>query len=168
MAYRSASTYSFAQVTATLVYQFNGAPVTLILSEGGVGEEGIEIESALDTNNMKNGADGSVQHSLRIARPAHLKLSVMRNNELNNQLSLAFNNTTSTAASHGLMSITIIDSTSGEQTICTGVAFKKLPSNSYKQDAEPLVWEFDVGNILYTAGINTDGGTAGGGAGDGA
>lgn len=158
MAYRSVSTYSFAQVTATLVYQFNGVPVTILLSENGVGEDGIKIESALDTNSMKNGADGSVQHSLRLARPGKMTIQVMRNNSLNNQLALAFNSTTATAASHGLMSVTILDSVSGESTRCIGVAFKKLPDNIYKQDAEPISWEFDVGNVEYIAGLNTGGG----------
>lgn len=154
MALKSVSTYSFAQVSATLVYTFNAVPVTISLSENGVGEGGIKIESALDTNSMKNGADGSVQHSLRLARPGRLEVEVMRNNMLNSQLALAYNNTTSTAASHGFITITIVDAVSGEQTLCTGVAFKKLPANMYKQDAEPIVWEFDVGNVEYIAGLN--------------
>lgn len=162
MALKSTSTYSFAQVSAVLKY---GKGTVIKLSEGGVGEEGIQIESALDTNIMKYGSDGSVQHSLRIARPGTMKVQVMRNNTLNSELANAYNNTTATAAAHGLMVLTISDSASGESTTCTGVAFKKLPANLYKMDAEPITWEFDVGNIFYEPGkINDDDAQDGGAA----
>lgn len=154
MAGKSVSTYSFAQVSATLVYPSINGDITVDLTSGGVGEGGIQIESALDTNSMKNGADGSVQHSLRIARPGHMQIEVMRNNFLNSQLAACYNVTTASAASHGFIVVTIVDNVSGETTVASHCACKKLPTNMYKQDAEPIVWEFDVGNVEYIAGLN--------------
>ena len=156
MAFKNASTYSFAQVTAILQYGPDEQNDIIKLTEGGVGEGGISIESSMDINNMKVGADGSVQHSLRLATPALLKVEVLRNNTLNLALATQFSITTSGQSTHGLMKLSIVDSVSKEETHCAGIAFKKLPSNFYKMDAEPIVWEFDVGNVTYVAGSQTD------------
>lgn len=153
------STYSFKQVQAT----FTGpsadpaTPLSFSITEGGVGEEGITIEAFEDKNVMLTGADGSVQHSLRVAQPGTITIRVMRNNILNVRLMNAYNTQTSSAKLHGFNVILITDSTSGESYTATNVAFRRLPENSWGKDASIIEWVLDAGNILPIAGENTGG-----------
>lgn len=152
-----ASTYSFINTEAVFNGPGGSATLSFSLTEGGVAEEGISIEQTEEQGVMAIGADGTVQHSLRAATAGKMTVTVMRNNDLNLKLFEAFNIQKSSSALWGKNVITLNDTVSGESYTCSGTAFIKLPANYWKKDAEALQWEFNVGNIIATGGLNTDG-----------
>ena len=146
--------YSFLNVQANIV----GPGGSFALGQGaGASEEGITISYVEDKNTMTVGADGSVMHSLHAGKAVTVTVRLLKTSPTNAALSQMYNLQTISAAAHGLNTIVVQDSASGDVITVTQAAFKKHPDLVYAKDGNTNEWTFDgvsdsiLGNNLAAA-----------------
>lgn len=134
-------TYSFLDVTAALTGP--GGAITLG-SGSGAAEEGIDIETSVDLNNMQIGADGSGQHSLSADKSGRVTVRLLKTSPTNQQLMQMATFQRSSSALHGQNTLVISDTARGDVVSCRQVAFKKIPNLTYASQAGINEWTFDA------------------------
>lgn len=134
-----ANTYSFMDVTATLV----GAGAVIDLGYGAaVADEGITISMAGDKNAMVIGADGEGMHSLRADKSGTVTVRLLKTSPANAKLQALFNAQSLSSSLWGQNVITINHTGSGDNTVARSCAFAKKPDLAYKKDGDLVEWQF--------------------------
>ncbi|MDD3310952.1 phage protein [Pseudodesulfovibrio sp.] len=139
--------YSLKDVTMTI----NGEGGNLSLKEG-TGDEGISIEPTGDQNNMTEGADGTVMHSLSASSASTVTLRLLKTSPVNAQLMTMFNYQTGSASRWGTNTITVEDTARGDLVTVTNAAFKKAPPLKWAKVGDIVEWQFDGGQTTYVLG----------------
>lgn len=134
------TTYSFSDVQATLV-----SPVGIIdLGYGNaVAEEGISIDMAGNKNTMVVGADGEGMHSLHSDKSGTVTVRFLKTSPANTKLQAIYDAQTLVSAFHGLNTIVIRNSISGDVTTARSCAFTKKPSLNYQNSGDFVEWSWD-------------------------
>lgn len=148
-------TYSFQDVQAVVA----GPGGTAYLTQGGVANEGISIESNERITTLF-GADGEWMHSLHAAKGGRCMIRLLRTGEANAALGAMYNFDMQSSANSGQNIITIHNFARGDNWTITGAAFQKLPNNSYGTEGGTLEWTFLCGTIDGVFGDGTPGTTA--------
>lgn len=144
------ATYSFLDVTATLV----GASGFVDLGNGAAtAEEGITIEMAGDKNTMMIGADGEGMHSLHADKSGQVTIRLLKTSPQNAKLMALYVAQTAASNLHGQNVITIVNTKSGDTTVCREAAFKKKPTITYGKDGNIQEWVFDCIKIDTVLGV---------------
>lgn len=142
-------TYSFLNVSATIA----GPGGAISLGNGaGTAKEGISLSFVDDTDKMDIGSDGAGMHSLRASKGGTVSVRLLKTSPTNNALTTMFNLQRSSAALHGINTLTISDNVRGDLYVCTQVAFTKHPDNSYSEDGNMLEWRFNAIRIEAALG----------------
>ncbi len=137
-------TYSFLDVMAAIA----GPGGAFQLGSGaGAAEEGITIEPSEDMDNMQIGADGEGVHSLVANKSGKVTVRLLKTSPVNAQLSAMQALQRVSAANHGQNTLSITNRVSGDVYSCRGVAFAKVPPNSYAKLANVIEWEFNATDI---------------------
>jgi hypothetical protein len=137
-------TYSFLDVQATIT----GPGGLISLGSGsGAAEEGISFEPSEDTDTMLIGADGKTVHSLHASKAGKIRVRLLKTSPVNGQLQLMYNFQRISSANHGRNVMLITDIARGDVYTCRGVAFSRLPANTYSKEAGTMEWEFNASQI---------------------
>jgi len=132
-------TYSFMDVQAALVI----GGVSISLGDGsGAAEEGITVAMVDDKNVMTIGADGEGMHSLRASKAGTITVRLLKTSPVNQQLSLAYNLSTSSSLLHGKAVMSVADPVRGDLVTARGVAFAKQPDLVYAAVGNANEWVF--------------------------
>lgn len=135
------STYSFLDVTATLV----GPGGVISLGSGaGISEEGISIEPTGEIGTMMIGADGSGQHSLSGDKSGRIVVRVLKTSPVNAKLNAMSQFQRASAEAYGQNTLVITDTSRGDVVTCRQVAFAKVPSLTFAREAGMNEWEFNA------------------------
>ena len=134
--------YSFLDVQASIV----GPGGSLILSEGGVSDEGITVAMTEDKTSMVTGADGSGMHSLHASKSGRVTVRLLKNSPLNAALMSMYNFQSTSAAYAGRNTITVQNPSWGDDFDCRECAFVKIPDNVNAKDGGMMEWQF---NAIY-------------------
>lgn len=135
------STYSFLDVTATLV----GPGGVISLGSGaGVSEEGISVEPTGEMGTMMVGADGSGQHSLSADKSGRIIVRVLKTSPVNAKLNAMSQFQRASAEAYGQNTLVITDTSRGDVVTCRQVAFAKVPSLTFAREAGMNEWEFNA------------------------
>ncbi|KAA6459627.1 DUF3277 family protein [Acidobacteria bacterium AB60] len=138
------ASYSFNDVTATIV----GGGGSAILGAGaGAAKEGISCEFLEDKDNMLVGADGGYVHSLRPAKAGRATVRLLKSSPWNAVLTLMYNAQSLSTRLWGKNVLTVTNIVTGDNYVCTGVAFQKHPSITWAEDANYNEWTFNVGHM---------------------
>lgn len=140
--------YSFADVQAAI----NGPGGIFSLSEQGIADEGITIAMRDPKNTMVTGADGSVMHSLRVARAGTITIRVQKTGTLNAMLMDMYNFQTTSSAFHGRNVISLSNPVAGDTITAVACAFQKLPDMVSATEGSTNEWVFDCGAISQKLG----------------
>lgn len=141
--------YSFADFQAAI----NAPNGVFSLSEGGIADEGITIAMRDPVNTMVSGADGSVMHSLRVARTGTITIRVQKTGVLNAMLNDLFLYQTTSSALHGRNVITAGNPAAGDSFTARACAFTKQPDNVNATEGGIMEWIFDCGHIAQKLGV---------------
>jgi hypothetical protein len=145
-------TYSFLDVVASIT----GPGGSFALSEGGVANEGITIETN-DRVSTVWGADGEWMHSLHAAKGGRVTIRVLRTGKANNDLSRLFAYDMSSSSATGRNILSIRDVQRGDNWTIQGAALMKLPTNTYGTEGGTVEWTFMCGAIDGVFGTGTPG-----------
>lgn len=138
------STYSFMDVTATLV----GPTGSFELGYGAANsDEGITIAMSEAKNTMTTGADGEVMHSLHAGKSGTITVSLLKTSPVNKKLNLAYNAQSLSSALWGNNVIVIRNKVSGDIITARSCAFQKHPDNGNAKVGNNNAWVFDCGKI---------------------
>ncbi|MGG6461398.1 phage structural protein [Solilutibacter silvestris] len=138
------TTYSFLNVQAAIT----GPGGSFNIGQGaGVTDEGITIEPTGDKNTMTIGADGSGMHSLHADKSGNITVRLLKTSPTNAMLMGMYTLQTASAALHGQNVITVTNMASGDTFSCTGVAFKRRPTQTYAKDGQFTEWQFSAISI---------------------
>lgn len=143
------STYSFADVTATL-----DAPGASIAMGAGAGnaEEGITISYSGDRTNMMVGADGNGMHSKIQDVSGTITVRLLKTSSTNAKLVALLNVQDLDTAQWGDNVIVVENTLSGDKWAAREVAFGKIPDFSYAQEGDTIEWEFKAIKINSIVG----------------
>lgn len=135
------STYSFLDVTATLV----GPGGVISLGSGaGIAEEGISIEPTGEMGTMMIGADGAGQHSLSGDKSGRVVVRVLKTSPVNAKLNAMSQFQRASAEAYGQNTLVITDTSRGDVVTCRQVAFAKVPALTFAREAGLNEWEFNA------------------------
>ena len=150
------TTYSFLDVH--LVLEGPGGAVSLGASSA-TAKEGITIEPVEEVDTMQGGADGSIIHSLHAAKTAKAIIRLLKTSPVNQQLSGMLALQRSTSLLHGQNTLVLSNPVTGDVYTGQSVAFARVPSNTWAEDAGMIEWTFNIGilNQNIGGGINTIG-----------
>lgn len=138
------STYSFLNVTATLV----GPGGEIDLGYGAqVADEGITVAMAGDKNTMTVGADGEVMHSLHADKSGEVTVRLLKTSPTNAKLMTLFNAQSLSSTLWGQNIITVNNTGSSDNTVCRSCAFTRKPNLTYAKDGDIVEWRFQAGKI---------------------
>jgi hypothetical protein len=133
--------YSFEDVQATI----SGPGGSISLGAGaGNAKEGISIEFIEDKNNLLMGADGSGVHSLRASKAANISVRLLKTSPVNAQLSVMYATQIITTANWGQNELTVTNPATGDDYVCSQVAFRKFPGITWAEDANMNDWTFQA------------------------
>jgi hypothetical protein len=142
-------TYSFEDVLVTLT----GPSGSVILgNDAGAAEEGITIEPSEETDSMHIGADGSVAHSLHASRAGRIVVRLLKTSPTNAILSQMLSFQRSSSLFHAKNVLVVTDIANGEAYTCRGVAFARVPPNTWAKEAGTIEWEFNASRIEFSGG----------------
>jgi hypothetical protein len=133
------TTYSFIDVQCSIA----GPGGSLILSEGGVAEEGITVAMTEDKTSMTIGADGRGMFSLHAGKSGRVTVRLLKNSPLNSQLMAMYNYQQTSSAYTGRNTIALSNPVWGDDHACRSCAFIKLPDNANGKDGGTMEWAFD-------------------------
>lgn len=133
------ASYSFNDVNAT----FAGAGGSAILGAGaGSSKEGITCEFLDDKDSMLIGADGSGVHSMRASKAGRVTVRLLKSSPWNAVLAAMYNAQTLSTRLWGKNVLTVTNLVTLDNYVCTGVAFQKMPSVTWAEDANYNEWTF--------------------------
>lgn len=136
--------YSFKDVHATLT---GPGGTVAVGNNAGISEEGIRIEPTEEKDVMKQGADGSIAHSLRATKSGRVIISILKTSPTNAQLMALYNFQIQSSANWAQNTLVISNTTTQDVCTCQQVAFTRLPPNVYSKDAGIIEWEFNCSQI---------------------
>lgn len=142
--------YSFKDVHATLTGP--GTTGIAVGADAGAAEEGIRYEMTEDKDVMKQGADGSIAHSLRGTRSGRLTISVLKTSFTNQLLQALFNFQSQSSLNWAQNVLVVSNIANGDTITCQGVAFVRQPANTFAKDATLIDWEFYCSSIDVVLG----------------
>ncbi|MEN8406054.1 MULTISPECIES: phage structural protein [Acinetobacter calcoaceticus/baumannii complex] len=134
------STYSFMDVHCTLT---SDDAVIDVGYGAGVAEEGITFGMAGDKNTMTIGADGEGMHSLHADNSGQVTVRLLKTSPTNAKLMNLYNLQKADTRKWGKNTITMNNSSSGDNATATKCAFKKVPDLANAKDGSMLEWVFD-------------------------
>lgn len=140
-------TYSFLDINAALVGP--GGAVSLG-SGSGATEEGIDIEATSEIDTMTIGADGEGMHTLHGDKSGRITIRLLKTSPINALLNAMYVFQTSSGATHGQNTLTLVDSNRGDVVTGQQVAFVKAPSLKYGKEAGLNEWMFSAVKIDRT------------------
>ena len=136
-------TYSFQEVSLTLSHPDVGR---LFITGAGAGS--VRIAMAADRTAKEVASDGVVVLSKIRDRSGSLNITVFNTSDFHAELKKWYNRLEQAATNAwATMSATITNTSTGEQTKCTGVAFVKLPDIEYETTAKLVDWGFVVADV---------------------
>jgi len=142
-------TYSFLDVQATL----SGPGGSINLGNGAAAaDEGITVEFDEDRDTMTTGADGTPMHSLHASKAGKMTVRLLKTSPVNAQLSQMAAVQFSSAALHGANTLTVNDTSRGDNVSGRQVAFAKHSPVTYAKDAGMNEWPFNIGVLDITLG----------------
>lgn len=109
----------------------------------GVAEEGITFGMAGDKNTMTIGADGEGMHSLHADNSGQVTVRLLKTSPTNAKLMNLYNLQKADTRKWGKNTITMNNSSSGDNATATKCAFKKVPDLANAKDGSMLEWVFD-------------------------
>lgn len=139
------NTYSFQEVIVTIRNKAGA-----ILSTKGQGTGSISVNYAADRSAKNVASDGTVVISKLSDRSGSVEMSVQQTSEINKQLMkwfAAVEGDDVSSAEWAGMTITIESKTTGAKKTCTGVAFTKIPDESFSAEAGNVDWSFMCANV---------------------
>lgn len=134
-----AATYSFLDVQCSIT----GPGGSLILSEGGIADEGISIEMTEDKTSMIIGADGEGMHSLHAGKSGRVIVRLLKNSPLNAALMTMYNYQSTSSAYAGQNTISVSNPIWGDDHDCRQCAFVKVPNNANAKEGNTQEWAFN-------------------------
>ncbi len=134
--------YSFADIVCSLT----GPGGSVILSEGGLADEGITIAMTDDKTSMVTGADGSGMFSLHAAKSGRVTIRLLKNSPLNRVLMDLYNYQQTSSAYTGQNVLTLSNPQWGDDYQCQAGAFVKLPDNVNAKEGGTMEWPM---NFIY-------------------
>ncbi len=142
-------TYSFLDTQASI----QGPGGVFSIGAGvGVAEEGITVEPAVDQVAMTIGADGQGMHSLIADESGSVTLRLLKTSPTNAQLMAMYNLQKSSSSLWGQNTLTIVNTQSGDNISCDGVAFTRKPSPGYTKEGPMNEWKFNATKIDMNLG----------------
>ena len=141
-------TYSFIDVNATLT----GPGASLLLSESGVADEGIDFQYSGEKSSMMTGASGDGMHSLHAGQPGRVVLRLLKVSPLNAALSKLYAAQTASPALHGRNTITLSDAQRGDFATAEQCAFSKHTDGKWAKEGNIQEWVFDSTRITTLLG----------------
>lgn len=138
------NTYSFLDVNASLVGPGAGFSIG---SGAGIAEEGISVEPSEEVDQMTIGADGSAMHSLSANKSGKVMVRLLKTSPTNALLGAALAFQRSSGQNHGINTLTIVNSVTGDSIVCQQVAFAKVPVITYSKNGAMNEWDFNAGSI---------------------
>ncbi|OCZ58461.1 phage structural protein [Acinetobacter seifertii] len=134
------STYSFMDVHCTLT---SDDAVIDVGYGAGVAEEGITFGMAGDKNTMTIGADGEGMHSLHADNSGQVTVRLLKTSPTNAKLMNLYNLQKADTRKWGKNTITMNNSSAGDNATASKCAFKKVPDLANAKDGSMLEWVFD-------------------------
>lgn len=144
------SAYSFQNFSMTITGP--GGAISLG-NVAGDAKEGVTFEAVEDVNKMTIGAGGDAMHSLIVGKGGRATVRLLKTSPTNGLLMAMLNFQRTTSANWGQNVIAGSDTVRGDQYSCQQVAFAKVPSNTYAQEAGMIEWNFDIGKMDQTLSI---------------
>ncbi len=135
------STYSFLDTAAAIV---GPGGVVDLAAGAGVAEEGISIEPSEDINTMTVGASGDGMHSLHANKSGRVVVRLLKTSPVNAKLSRMYALQTVSGALHGINTISVVNSASGDAHTCQQVAFQRKPTITYGKEGGTMEWTFSA------------------------
>lgn len=133
------ATYSFLDVQANLT----GTGGNIELGNGaGTAKEGITVEYTDDKGVILTGADGRAMQTLRGSKSGTITVRLLQTSPTNGKLMTMYNQQSSSSLFWGKNTITIRNTATGDVTVATGCAFKKVPNLTYAEDGSTYEWAF--------------------------
>jgi hypothetical protein len=141
-------TYFFGDVQCAIT----GPGGSILVSEGGVAEEGITISMTEDKVSLLMGADGTGMFSLHASNAGRVTIRLLKNSPINRQLMAMYNYQKTSSAYTGQNSIVLSNPIWGDDHACENCAFVKLPDNVNAKDGGMMEWAFDSISIASQLG----------------
>jgi hypothetical protein len=141
--------YSFKNYQAT----FSGPGVApfAIGNGSGAAKEGISFDMAEDKNQMTQGADGAIMHSLNAADGGRITVRLLKTSPTNALLNAAYNFQKVNPGSWGQNTIRGADTQRGDVQTCVELAFVKQAPLTYATEGGMMEWVFE-GRIFELLG----------------
>jgi hypothetical protein len=144
--------YAFTDVHATIT----GPGGTAILgNDAGPAEEGISVEAAEENDTMMTGADGSTIHSLHASKAGKITVRLLKNSPMNAVLRQMYNFQKRSSSFHGRNVLVVTNLANAQVYSCTGVAFARMPPDTFAKTANVIEWEFNASRIEPDGGFLT-------------
>lgn len=144
-------TYSFLNVVATITGPGGSFPIG---AGAAPSEEGISVEMVEDKTDVKVGADGTIQYSLRASRLARITVRLLKTSPTNALLSALYNFQSQSASLWGQNVLVVSDVQRGDVIASAICAFMRQPRVDYGKDAGMNEWLF-TGNVSIALGTGT-------------
>ena len=128
--------YSFCDVQCAIA----GPGGNIIVSEGGVADEGITISMTEDKSSMVTGADGSGMHSLHCSRAGRVTIRLLKNSPVNALLMRMYHFQVTSSAYLGRNVLSLTNPVWGDEFMCRDGAFTKLPDNVNGKEGGMMEW----------------------------
>ncbi len=136
------TTYSFLDFSMTI----SGPGGSISLGNvAGDAKEGVTFEAVEDVNKMTIGAGGDAMHSLIASKGGKATVRLLKTSPTNGLLMAMLSFQRTSSANWGQNKVAASDVVRGDQYSCQQVAFAKVPSNTYAQEAGMIEWNFDIG-----------------------
>ena len=141
MSAKPLATYTFLDVHCRLTGPGGSVDIG---SSAALAKEGITFESIEDIDVMVIGAAGDAMHGLRGVKAARAVVRVLKTSPANAQLSQLLSDQRQSALFHGQNQISLANPITGDSYTCTGVAFARVPTNTWAEDPSMIEWTFNV------------------------
>ena len=141
MSAKPLATYSFLDVHCRIAGPGGSVDIG---SSAALAKEGITFESIEDVDVMVIGAAGDAMHGLRGVKAARAVIRVLKTSPANAQLGAMLSYQRQSALFHGQNQISLANPVAGDSYTCTGVAFARVPTNTWAEDPGMIEWTFNV------------------------
>ena len=136
-------TYSFQDVQASIV-----APsATFDIKSAGVAPEGIRVAMLADKDTMTIGAAGDGMHSLSASKAGRVQITLLKTAPGNAMLNALYRYQSLSAATWGLIQLSIMNPVTGDSVTAAGGAFVKQSDLGYAAEGGFNVWAFNFVDI---------------------
>lgn len=134
-------TYSFADNYANLTGP--GCSAQLAAATGAA-DEGVSVEFTEESNRVTTGADGAGFNTLVTISRARILARFLKTSPTNSILQQAYAYQRTSSLFWGQNIFVLTNPVLGDAVTAQGVAFTRLPRNSWGKEGPMLEWEFDA------------------------